>query len=165
MARAPAANSVVTLTEITRSSIGSVLALDVVPEQRRLLATNAESIAEAHFEKGAWFRAIEADGAPVGFVMLFDPSRPGATIEADDRPDELMLWRFMIDHRYQRRGYGRAALDLIVAHARTRPGIARIVSSYVPGEGGPRDFYLGYGFVETGEIDPDDDEVVIAYAL
>ncbi len=163
MARSLAVDSVVTLTEITRDSIATVLALAVAPDQRRLVATNAESIAEAHFRKGAWFRAIEADGEPVGFVMLFDPSLPGATMEADDRPDDLMLWRFMIDHRHQRRGIGRAALDLIVAHARTRPGIVRLVSSYVPGDGGPRDFYLTYGFVETGEID--DDEVVIAYAF
>ena len=154
---------IVTLTEVTADSVRAVIDLEVTPEQRGFVAPNAVSIAEAYFEKGAWFRAIEADGAAVGFVMLFDPTLPGATIEPDDKPGDIGLWRFMIDHRKQRRGIGRKALDLIVSHARTRPGAKRLVSSYVPGAGGPRDFYLRYGFTETGEMD--EDEVVIALPL
>lgn len=155
----------VRLVEITSDSVRAVTDLDVTPAQRGFVAPNAVSIAEAYFEKGAWFRAIEADGSPVGFVMLFDPTLPGATLEDDNRPDEVELWRFMIDHRHQRAGIGRKALELIVAHARARPGVERLMSSYVPGDGGPRDFYLRFGFVETGEMDADGSEVVIAYAL
>ena len=32
------------------------------------------------------------------------------------------------------------------------PGARELLSSYVPGEAGPRDFYRRYGFVETGEV-------------
>ena len=32
------------------------------------------------------------------------------------------LWRLLIDERHQRRGYGTAALDAIVAYVRGRPG-------------------------------------------
>ncbi len=157
------AEPVVTLAEITADSVRTIIGLEVAPKQRGFVAPNAVSIAEAYFERGAWFRAIEADGEPVGFVMLFDPTLPSATVEEDDKPGDILLWRLMIDHRHQRRGLGRAALDLVAAHARSRPGAKRLVSSYVPGKGGPRDFYLRFGFVETGEMD--DDEVVIAYPL
>lgn len=157
------AESVVALVEVTADSVRTVIDLAVAPEQRGFVAPNAVSIAEAYFEKGAWFRVIEADGKPVGFIMLFDPTLPGASVDEDDKPGDITLWRFMIDHRHQRRGIARKALDLAVDHARTRPGASRLVSSYVPGEGGPRDFYLRYGFVETGELD--DEEVVIAYPL
>ena len=154
---------VVALVEITSDSVRAIIDLEVAPEQRGFVAPNAVSIAEAYFEKGAWFRAIEADGASVGFVMLFDPTLPGASVEEGDTPGDILLWRLMIDRRHQRRGIGRAALDLVAAHAGTRPGATRLISSYVLGPGGPQAFYLRYGFVETGEVD--DGEVVIAYAL
>jgi hypothetical protein len=49
----------------------------------------------------------------------------------------------------QRRGYGRAALDLIVEYLTSRPGCDRLFSSFVPGDGSPIGFYLQYGFVPT----------------
>ena len=157
--------STVSLVEVTRDSVDAILDLEVSPEQRRFVAPNALSIAQAHFEKGAWFRAIEADGTPVGFVMLFDPTIKGAIGEDEFRPGDIWLWRLMIDHRHQGKGIGRKALDLVVAHARGRPGIGRLMSSHVPGDDGPRDFYLRYGFSETGEYTDDGAEVEIAYAL
>jgi GNAT superfamily N-acetyltransferase len=33
------------------------------------------------------------------------------------------LWKLLIDERYQRRGFGTATLDLIVAYFRGRPGV------------------------------------------
>ena len=120
---------------------------------------------EAYFEKGAWFRAIYADETPVGFVMLFDPTLPGAGTDQGIEPDEVELWRFMIDRHYQRLGFGNRALDKVVTYARGRPGIRRLVSSYVPGKHGPRDFYLNYGFVETGRVLDDIQEVEITLAL
>ena len=155
----------ITLVEVTADSVRAVCRLKVTPRQREFVAPNAFSIAEAYFEKGAWFRAIAADGEPVGFVMLYDPTVPGASLDDGIKQDEILLWRYMVDHRHQGRGIGRKALDLVVAEARSRPGAKRLLSSYVPAEGGPRDFYLGYGFSETGEMDPDGEEVMIAYPL
>ena len=48
----------------------AVCALEVGPEQHGYVAPNAVSIAQAHFEPKAWFRAVHADETPVGFVML-----------------------------------------------------------------------------------------------
>lgn len=101
----------VTLREITADTLGSILNLSVSEDQERFVASNARSIAQAHFSEHAWFRAIYASEEPVGFVMLYDKPEKG----------EYSLWRFMIDARYQGRGYGRAALLLVIAHIRTRP--------------------------------------------
>jgi diamine N-acetyltransferase len=133
----------VTLREITAETVRAVCNLDVAPEQRAYVASNAVSIAQAHFEPRAWFRAVYADETPVGFVML----------NLDPESEEYFLWRFMIAAAQQGRGYGHRALDLVVEHVRRLPGARRLVSSYVPGEHGPRDFYLRYGFVETGEVE------------
>ena len=69
----------------------------------------------------------------------------------------------MIADGFQRRGYGRAALALIVDHVRALPGATELLVSWVPADGGPEPFYAGLGFVPTGEID--DGEVVARLAL
>jgi diamine N-acetyltransferase len=132
----------VTLRELTGETVRAICDLEVAPEQRGYVAPNAVSIAQAYFEPKAWFRAVYAGETPVGFVML----------ELDTAAKEYFLWRFMIAAEHQHRGYGRQALDLVVDHVRRLPGATKLVSSFVPGEHGPRGFYLGYGFVETGEV-------------
>src|SRR6476661_5435945 len=82
---------------------------------------------------------------PVAFVMISDD------VDGDDYFPQY-LWKLLIDARYQGRGYGRAALDLVVEHFRGRPGVDRVLTSCVVGEGGPLGFYEGYGFVQTGDI-------------
>jgi len=143
----------ISLQEVTATSVRAVCALDVSPEQRSYVAANAVSIAQAHFEPCAWFRAIYADETPIGFVMLHE----------DPEKEEYFLWRFMIDAAYQRHGYGRRALDLVAEHLRAQPGARELVSSYIPGPAGPADFYRRYGFKETGDIE--DGEVVIQLDL
>jgi len=143
----------VTLREVTAATLGPVLRLEVRPEQRGFVATNAVSIAQAHFSEQAWFRGIWAGDVPVGFVML----------SLDRAKQEYWVWRFMIAAPYQRCGFGRAALRLVVEHVRRLPGAAELKLSYSPGEGGPQPFYRGLGFEDTGEIE--DGEHVMRLAL
>lgn len=147
------ADNVVSLREITGDTLYSIIKLKVKPEQEQFVATNSNSIAEAYFEPKAWFRAIYAGETPVGFLMLLDdPDKP-----------EYYLWRFMIDSRYQRMGYGRQALNLLIEYVRTRPNATRLSLSYSPGEGSPEPFYAGLGFANTGEVE--DDENVMELIL
>lgn len=146
MADAPTADARVTLREVTRDNLGAVLFLEVAPEQKRFVASNAISIAQAHFyPEVAWFRAIYADETPVGFLMLEDsPEAP-----------EVFLWRFMIDRRFQNHGFGRRAIEVVLEHVRAREGTLALTLSHVAGEGNPGPFYQRLGFVHTGEKDPD----------
>ncbi len=152
----------VTLREITRESVREITALGVKPEQENNVQSNAVSIAEAYFEPGAWLRAIYAGDEPVGFVMLFDPTRPGASINASVGKEEVALWRFMIDARHQSYGYGRQALDLVCDWLRSRGDVSSLCSSYVPGPHGAEAFYLGYGFHKTGRLLDDGSEIEIS---
>ena len=151
-----------TLREITVANRSQVEALTVTPAQEAFVAGVAESLIEAAETPDArpWYRAVYADETPVGFVMLSDNIPPG-------HPEYLgpyFLWRLLIDARWQHRGYGRAALDLIVAYLGTRPHADRLLTSAVPGDGSPVGFYLKYGFVPTGAMD-DDGELVLELAL
>lgn len=139
------AEPVVSLREITRDNYETFLKMTVTPEQRQLVAANAVSIADAHFyPQEAWFRGIFAGDTPVGFAMLHD----------DPAKAEYFLWRFMIDQNHQKKGYGSAALRLIIDHVRTRPNATQLLLSHVAAEGNPGPFYLGLGFEYTGETDP-----------
>lgn len=161
----PSATSPVTLQPVTAETVRAIVALDVSPRQRTYVASNAVSIAEAHFNPGAWFRAIYADELPVGFVMLFDPTVPGAISRGPLERTDIGLWRLMIDCRYQRRGFGRSGLDLVRTHILGLRKFHRMLSSYVPGADGPEDFYLSYGFIETGGRRNNGKEIEIALTL
>ncbi|MBI1378091.1 MAG: GNAT family N-acetyltransferase [Frankiales bacterium] len=146
----PRDDAVVTLREVTDENRADVEALSVTPEQAHYVAPNTQSFQDALETPEAcpWFRAVYADDTPVGFVMISD----GVPESDDELLGPYYLWRLMIDTRWQRRGYGTAALDLVVEHVRGRPGARRLLSSIVPGEvASPREFYLRYGFRLTGE--------------
>ncbi|MCA1623983.1 MAG: GNAT family N-acetyltransferase [Acidobacteria bacterium] len=147
-------NSEVSLREVTKETLRDITRLKVSPDQERLVATNAESIAEAYFSPDVpWFRAIYAGETPVGFVMLEDNAAK----------ESYYLWRFMIDARYQKRGIGQKALELLFEYVKTRPGAKVLYTSCVPGEGGPGPFYEKMGFVYTGE--EDDGELIMRREL
>lgn len=147
-------DSVVSLQEVTAESVLTICRLDVSDEQKHFVAPNAVSIAEAYFYPKAWFRAIHADNTPVGFLML------------DDDPDEprYFLWRYMIDARYQKLGFGKRAMDLLIEYVRTRPNAHEMTLSCHPGEEGPEPFYQCYGFTRTGNWVGDECEMRIDLA-
>jgi diamine N-acetyltransferase len=145
----PGREAVVSLREVTKDTVRAICRLKVAPHQEHFVAPNAVSIAQAYFEPKAWFRAVYANETPVGFVML----------EEDTEKEEYFLWRYMVDTRYQKLGYGRQALTQVIEHVKTRPGATGLYTSCVPGDGSPCPFYERMGFRYTGEMD--DDELVM----
>ena len=131
----------VSLREVTSANLAAILNLSVSENQQEFVASNAKSIAEAHYADDAWFRAIYADETPVGFVMLSD---------APDE-EEYFLWRMMVDAAHQGKGYGRRAVELLVEHVRTRPGATELFTSHVRKEGNAGKFYRKLNFAYTGE--------------
>jgi diamine N-acetyltransferase len=136
----------VSLREVGADDLRAVLGLAVSEAQRAFVAPNAWSIAEAHFHPEAWFRAIYADETPVGFLMLHDEE----LLPQPRQRGFYLLWRLMIDARYQGFGFGRRAIELLVDHVRTRPHARTLLTSYIPGPGSPEEFYRRVGFLPTG---------------
>ncbi len=148
-------NAEIQLREITDKTVVQICKLsDTLSEQqRKMVAPNAVSIAQAYFSDKAWFRAIYADDTPVGFIMLYDdPEKP-----------EYFLWRLMIAGPYQRHGFGRKAVTLLCEYLKTRPAAKELFASYVPIEDSPEKFYQKLGFEPTGEVK--DGEVVMRLLL
>lgn len=140
----------VTLREITDGNRDAVLALRVAPAQLRFVGSvrGALELAEEYPEANPWYRAVYADGAPVGFVMVSWDVEP-------DPPDIIgpwFLWKLIIDERYQGSGLGREVVRQVAALVR-EAGATELLTSYVPDDGGPAGFYRRIGFVPTGEVD------------
>jgi diamine N-acetyltransferase len=129
------------LREITKETVRLVTALDVGPDQGGLVAPNSVSIAEAYFEPKAWFRAIYFGDEPAGFAMVW----------RDPAERVFYIWRFMVDTRFQGKGVGRRALELLLDEARA-DGVDEVTLSVVPGPQSALAFYKRCGFEATGEM-------------
>jgi diamine N-acetyltransferase len=109
----------VTLRVIDEDNRASVEDLRVRPDQLRFVEGVRSSLDEAAtYATPPWCRAIYNGEIPVGFVMLAD-NDPTC-------PWRYYLWRLLIDDRFQGHGFGRTALDHVVAYVRTRPGGGRV---------------------------------------
>lgn len=134
----------VELKKIDADNLEDVLSLAVSDDQTAFVSTVAQSLAQAWVYRDTAFPfAIYADGAPVGFVMLgYYESR-----------DQYTLWKFLIDARYQRRGYGRAALKLATDRLAETFGAREVYTGVLLGNEVARRLYASVGFVETGLIE------------
>ena len=147
------------LEKVNGKNVWDILKLTVEENQKNFVANNDISIIEA-------YTAITANGyafpfgiyeneTPVGFLMI------GFDIDDywDDAPSiakgNYNLWRLMIDKAYQRRGFGREAVQLALDFIKSFPcGKAEYCwLSYEPENEAARQLYRSFGFSETGEVD------------
>lgn len=142
----------ITLREVSDDNAQSVLALRTTEDQERFVSTVRYSLKEAEDnpQGNPWFRAVYAGDEPVGFVMLSWDVEP----QPPDINGPWFLWKLLIDHRYQRRGYGQDVVRQVVELVRGQGG-TELLTSYTPGEGGPAGFYAKLGFAPRGDVDPD----------
>lgn len=147
------------LEQVNGKNVWDILKLTVKEDQKNFVANNDISIIEA-------YTAITANGfafpfgiyeneTPVGFLMI------GFDIDDywDDAPSiakgNYNLWRLMIDKAYQRRGFGKEAVQLALDFIKSFPcGEAEYCwLSYEPENEVARQLYHSFGFSETGEVD------------
>lgn len=147
------ANGAVTLHDVTTDDRRALLDLRVARDQRTFIGEVAVYLTNCLLEMKWQPIAIRAGGAIVGFVMWARS------------PDDGSYWigGFQIDHRHQRRGYGRSALVALIDALRGKPECREIVLTYLPGNDVARRLYASLGFRESGEIV--DDEVVARLAV
>lgn len=113
-------------------------------DQQRLVAPNANSLEKAEREPSTRPYGIYADDTMVGFA-LFDE---------EVYPEDGSFWicRFMIDERYQGKGYGKAGLAAVINQQKSHADCTKIRISHVPDNTVANRLYKSFGFVETGEV-------------
>jgi diamine N-acetyltransferase len=139
----------ITFRQITRHNFRECLGLRV-REDQRFVAANVYSIAQSKIEPEYVPLAIYNDETMVGFIMY----------SIDQDRAELYLCRFMIDEKYQGKGYGKESLALLRKIAEDTPGIRKIELSTKPDNSHGIKVYLRAGYKDTGVLD-DGEEVFI----
>lgn len=136
----------VELRKVTKENFEEVIRLNVNENQVSYVATNIYSLAQAGvYHETAYPFAIYADEILVGFVMM----------GYYEREQQYTLWRFMIDKKYQGKGYGKIALKLAINYMIdnfnvTELGTGTHVKNFVA-----QNLYKSVGFKETEEVDGD----------
>ena len=154
----------ITLEKITyKNYIKTIWGLKVSRKQKNFVASNMCSLAEAYVAttNGSYALpfAICKNKKPIGFLMI-GYSYNEDDIEGED-PEFLniiknsyCIWRFMIDKRYQGKGYGRKAMELALDYIRTFP-VGKADScwlSYEPENLVAKKLYASFGFIELREF-------------
>ena len=155
------------LEKITSDNVDKIMDLRVARDQKHFLGSNAQSLALAYItlSEGApvYPFAVYCGKTPVGFIMIdYENDWTGYGRDAWLNSEDYKLyqgkpfyyiWRFMIDKRYQHRGYGRAALQCAIDFIKTFPcGAAEYcVLSYTWENQAAKGFYRSFGFTELKE--------------
>ena len=132
------------LHEITKENLEEVLALGVFDHQKGYVSSTAASLAQAYvYRETAFPFAIYADNMLVGFIML-------GYYEARN---QYTLWKFLIDKKYQNKGYGKEALKQGVQYLRNTFGAEEIYTGVSIGNEQAKHVYKSLGFMETGLVE------------
>ena len=115
------------------------------PEGENFVAPNAVSLAQAWLyreDNDVFPCAIYDDDTVVGFLLL----------EEDMEDERLDLWRIMLAPEHEGKGYGTAAVKLMIQYAKDSGRYKSIGLLCGPENHNARHIYDKLGFRPTGEI-------------
>lgn len=151
----------ISLEKINAKNIWEILKLKVKESQSKYVVSNCESIIDAYTTVDTACIvtpfAVVKDQEYIGFIMI---SYHHSAYEAlyDIKAPEIMnhnylIWRFMIDEKYQNKGYGREVIKQALAFIKSYPcGKADYcILTYHPSNLVAKKLYQSLGFKETGE--------------
>jgi len=142
-------NMSISFRDITKNNFYECMKLAVRKDQP-FVASNAFSLAESKIFPFWITKVIYSEKQMVGFLMYTNDYENG----------ELYLCRFMIDAKYQGKGYGREALEKLRNIAMKDKGIKTMkLSTRKDNVNGIR-IYEKFGFIDTQKME-DDEEVFI----
>ncbi|MCL2080887.1 MAG: GNAT family N-acetyltransferase [Oscillospiraceae bacterium] len=153
----------INLRKITHQNLcACIYDIKTTEEQKAFVDSNVESLAEAYASvtNGGFATpyAVYDDDVMVGFVMYTYGYKPGVGDFKLSSPYVYpcyYIWRILIDRNHQRKGYGKQAIEKIIAEIKTMPhGSAdRVYTSWDPNNTASKSLFESFGFAETGDID------------
>ncbi len=149
----------ITLQPIDETNLMKALSLRVTPEQQEFVASPAGILARAYAyrrQRALCWGIYEARRL-VGLALLCDlPEEPAC----------YHLMELMIDQEEQGKGYGSAALGLVLGHCRREGKFARVEICVKKNDAAAIHVYEKAGFRDSGYIDPaTQDSLILSYDL
>ena len=132
------------LKPLTVDNFHDCINIKIKDEQEGFCASNLYSIAEAYVEPLAIPICIYANNEMIGFI-LYGP-------ENSDDGMFMAIDRFMIDKRFQGKGYGKLAFAKLIETIRINYEYKEVYLSYVPENIVADKLYRSFGFIKTGEF-------------
>ena len=130
------------LVELTMDNFDECVRLQVGDSQKGFVASNAYSLSEAFADKVSEPRSIYADETMVGFIMYdYDPGK-----------ETRFISRLMIDKCFQKIGYAREAMQIVIKKFKGIQDCKYIQLSYCKENNNAARFYEKLSFVKTGEV-------------
>ena len=131
------------LREANLENFDQVVNLKLPQGAKRNLASNVYSIAASKYFPQYQPKAIYCDSLVVGFLMY-------TSLANFQKPNNYLIFRFMIDYRHQRKGIGRLALLKAIEEIRHIENAEKVVVNYDPRNEIAKCFYKKLGFIEVG---------------
>lgn len=132
------------IREVTKENWRSVAALSVSGQQHQFIESNSFSLAETQFENNAISFGLYDEETLVGYAMYGWPSHSTQSAWLD---------RFMIDHRFQGKGYAKRFLPLLIQKIQHQYGCKKIFLSLHPDNKHAQKLYESFGFRLNGDTD------------
>lgn len=134
--------------EITEQNFAEARGLRVRPEQEGYLDSALGILARGYVYRDCRARVIgiAADDALVGLALVKD---------LDEEPACYDLQQFLIDARYQGRGYGTEALRLLLRELEAERKYDCVEVCVKQTDAAALHVYETVGFTDTGYVDPD----------
>ncbi|MBE1302866.1 GNAT family N-acetyltransferase [Clostridium botulinum] len=139
------------LEEVTIKNWRSIVALKVNENQQNFIEGNAYSLAEWKFAPDFHPKAIYDNNKLIGFAMY-------GYFEKETR---LWLDRFMIDYKYQNKGYGKSSLELLISVMINEYKCNKIYLSTFKDNIGAIKLYEKFGFEFNGEFDENGELIMV----
>jgi len=139
----------VNLKPITKDNFDDVIELEV-DENQDFVVDNVYSIAESKVDPSMIPLAIYNDTNLVGFLMY------GINPDPDD--NNYWIIRLMVDKKFQKNGYGKKAVELLIDRIKEDKNHSKIMVSTDPENVVAINLYKKLGFKTTGNI-IDEEEV------
>ena len=134
----------VTLQDVTRANFDACVLLKVREDQRVLVAPNVLSLAQAYVIPSLVPFAICEDDNPVGFAMY------NRVDEVD--PPYYYLMRLMVGAEFQRNGFAREAILLLLERFRMEGACSEVRASYADSNEAVEKLFASLGFERVGRI-------------
>lgn len=141
------------LEEINESNCEECVKLRVGSGQEVYMSPNGAAIAHWKFHPDWKPLGIYEDDKMIGFTMY----------EADNAKNAINIISFMVDERYQGRGYGKAAMEKLISFIRKYNNRSQILAGIHPRDDEAQRLYKQFGFRQK-DVDVHDEDKIF-YAL
>ncbi|KKM96582.1 hypothetical protein LCGC14_1176710 [marine sediment metagenome] len=142
----------ITIRPVDHSNWKDIINLKVKENQEKFIAPNVKSIAQSKIFKDHFNFAIYCEEQITGYILYFftadnDNQIPNHLKQDDGSYTEIV--RFMVDEKYQRKGIGSKALQLLLGYLHDEHGSRTIWMSYIKENAISGKFFKNCGFQET----------------